>query len=97
MYCLLINALVRPRNLRFVRRNFSAVPLHEAGLVLCYLYPEAMKKLKLKFENELRAGTVVVSNTFAVPLWKPQRVVELRDMYRSKIYLYVTGNAAHNL
>jgi hypothetical protein len=97
IYCLLINALVRRRNLRFVRRNFYAVPLHEAGLVLCYLYSGAMVRLKSKFENELRAGTVVVSNTFAVPLWKPRGVVELRDMYRSKTYLYVTGNAARNL
>jgi hypothetical protein len=97
IYCLLINALVGRRNLRFVRRNFHAVPLHEAGLVLCYLYSGAMVRLKSKFEKELRAGTVVVSNTFAVPLWKSQRVVELRDMYRSKIYLYVTGNADRNL
>jgi hypothetical protein len=96
VYCFLINVLVRRKNLRFVRQNVFSVPLHEAGLVLCYLYSGAMVRLKAKFESELRAGAVVVSNTFAVPQWKPQRVVELRDMYRTKIYLYVTGNASHN-
>jgi hypothetical protein len=93
VYCLFINLLLRRRNLRFFCRNFHTVPLHETGLVYCYLYSGAMVKLKLKFEQELRPGTVVVSNTFAVPKWKPQRVVELNDIYRTKIYLYVTGNA----
>jgi hypothetical protein len=95
MYCLLINVLLRRKNLRFSCRNFREAPLHENGLVLCFLYPGAMKNLKPKFEQELRHGAVVISNTFAVPLWKPQRVVELNDMYRTKIYLYDTQVPAH--
>jgi hypothetical protein len=93
LYCILINVLFRRRNLRFYCRNFHTAPLHEASLVYCYLYSGAMEKLKPKFEKELRPGTVVISNTFAVPQWKPQRVVELKDIYRSKIYLYVAGDA----
>jgi hypothetical protein len=93
MYCLSINLLLRRKNLRFFCRNFHTAALHETGLVYCYLYSGAMEKLTLKFEQELRPGTVVISNTFAVPLWKPQRVAILKDMYRTKIYLNVAGNA----
>jgi Putative methyltransferase len=92
MYCTLLNRLMQYKNLRFFCRNFHSEPLHQAGLVHCYLYSEGMVKLRLKFERELHAGTVVISNTFAVPLWKPQRVIDLKDIYRTRIYLYVTGN-----
>jgi hypothetical protein len=89
LYCRLIALLYRRRNLRFFFRNFHAVALDDAGVVLCYLYPGAMTRLKPKFEQELRPGTIVVSNTFAVRQWRPQRVIELKDMYRTQIYLYV--------
>lgn len=75
-------------NVRLLRKDFFDVPLEEAGLVVCYLFPGAMSRLKEKFEKELRPGTWVVSNTFAVPGWTPVDVVDVRDLYRSKIYLY---------
>ncbi|MBD3393179.1 MAG: methyltransferase [Chitinivibrionales bacterium] len=84
-----LRALVQKRaNLEIVRRDILSVSLARAGLVTCYLYPDAMKKLKPKFENELQPGTVVVSNTFAVPGWEPSRVGELEDLYRTRIYEY---------
>jgi hypothetical protein len=94
MFCFLITMLSRQTNLHFFCQNVHAARLQEAGLVYCYLYSGAMKKLKLKFEQELRLGAVVISNTFAVPLRKPQRIVELKDIYRTKIYLYVIGDTA---
>jgi len=30
----------------------------------------------------------VISNTFAIPGWKPISIYELDDMYRTKIYVY---------
>jgi hypothetical protein len=91
MFCLLIKVLLKRKNLHFTFRNFHEISLHEAGLVLCYLYSGAMTKLKLKLELELRPGTMVISNTFAMPIWKPKKVVELKDLYRTKIYLYTAN------
>jgi hypothetical protein len=85
------NWLLRVRNLRFAREDFYRTPLDKADLVVCYLYGGAMERLRPKFERELRAGTVVVSNCFAIPQWKPVRVVEAGDVYRSRIYVYVVG------
>lgn len=83
-----LQLLLRFPNLQFSKQDILRVPLHEASLIVCYLYPGAMKKLKPKFEEELRPGTVVITNTFAVPGWNPVNTFFTEDVYRSKIYLY---------
>ncbi len=57
-------------------------------MVVCYLYPGAMRKLKDKFEQELAPGTLVVSNTFSISGWKPINVIDTHDLYNTHIYLY---------
>jgi hypothetical protein len=75
-------------NLHIQRRDFFAVSLKNVSLVVCYLYPEAMTRLKAKFEQELRPGTFVLSHTFAVPGWLPIRSERANDLYQTPIYLY---------
>jgi hypothetical protein len=75
-------------NVVFKCVNFYRVPLSDFDVVVCYLYPGAMEKLREKFDNELQSGSCVISHTFAVPGWKPERVVEVSDLYRTKVYMY---------
>lgn len=75
-------------NLNFYRKDFFHVSLDDASIVVCYLYPEAMKQLKNKLEKELKPGSVVISNTFAIPGWTPEHVHTLDDLYHTKIYVY---------
>lgn len=75
-------------NLELRFTNFFSLPLNEASLIVCYLYPGAMKKLKIKFEKELTKGTYVISHTFSIPGWQPLNVYEIHDLYHNKIYLY---------
>ena len=75
-------------NLTLLRADFHQAPLADAALVVCYLFPSAMRALKPKLESELRPGAIVVSNFFAVPGWQPQRVRTANDLYHSKVYLY---------
>ena len=72
----------------FTRADFYAVSLSDFDVAVCYLYPGAMEKLREKFVSELRPGTLVMSHTFAVPGWEPERVVEVSDLYRTKVYVY---------
>lgn len=88
LYSKLVNLILPLENLFMQRVDFFVVDLKDAGLVVCYLYPGAMTRLKAKFEEELRQGTWVVSNTFAVPGWQPVKIVEVNDLYRTKVYLY---------
>lgn len=76
-------------NLTLERKDFFQIPLNHVSLVVCYLYPGAMLRLKEKFEKELAPNTYVISHTFAIPGWKPIRFVQSDDLYRTPIYLYV--------
>ena len=80
--------LFRYPNLRFVRTDIFELSVGDAEAVICYLYPGAMTKLKSKLETELQPGTIVITNTFAVPGWKPEKIAEVADFHRSKIYFY---------
>lgn len=79
-------------NIKIYRKDFFQFPFHDASVVICYLFPGAMEKLKNKFENELSAKTLVVSNTFAIPGWIPDKIMRLDDLYQSKIYIYFKIN-----
>jgi len=75
-------------NLKIERHDFFDKSLRDADLVVCYLFPKGMERLQAKFERELRPGTKVVSNTFAIPGWTPNKIIEAHDIHSSKIYLY---------
>ncbi len=82
----------RPRpNLVLRRQDFFKADLGAYGLIYCYLCPALMVRLKPKLERELKPGTIVISNSFALSGWRPARVVEVDDFYRSRIYVYVLG------
>ncbi len=75
-------------NLVLHRADFWNVSLADASLVCCYLYPDAMTRLRTKFEAELRPGTWVLSNSFTVPDWQPAAARRAYDQYRTEVYLY---------
>jgi hypothetical protein len=60
----------------------------DAKLILCYLYPGGMRKLKPKLEQELRPGTLIISNTFSIPGWEPVQVLPAEDFFHSAVYVY---------
>ena len=76
------------RTKKCLRKDFFEADLSDAGLIVCYLYPGAMRKLKEKFEKELKPGTLIISNTFQIPGWEPKQIINLRDLYRTPIYFY---------
>jgi hypothetical protein len=75
-------------NLEIYRSDFFQESLKGAGLIVCYLYPDAMRKLQKKFKDELQPGTWIVSHTFALPHWSPENVVKVNDLYQTPIYFY---------
>lgn len=75
-------------NAQIARQDFFEADLSDADLIVCYLYPKAMEKLRPKFERELKPGTYVISNTFSIPGWTPLKTIKTNDFYHTKIYLY---------
>lgn len=91
-FCCVRNFIYPQSNLQIYRVDFFNIPLQDAALVICYLYRGAMKKLKLKFDAELDAGAIVLSNTFKFLDKTPNYTFEVADLYRTKIYVYYWEN-----
>jgi 16S rRNA A1518/A1519 N6-dimethyltransferase RsmA/KsgA/DIM1 with predicted DNA glycosylase/AP lyase activity len=79
------------QNLTLYRQDFYQADLSKASVVVCYLFPEAMSKIKDKISNELHQLNFLISNTFALPSHKPCKVMKLDDFYHSPIFLYNIG------
>ncbi|MFB9274791.1 class I SAM-dependent methyltransferase [Cohnella cellulosilytica] len=72
----------------FRKGNIYSVSYREARAVVCYLYPGAMKRLAPLLKEQLAPGARVVSVCFAIPDWRPERVVTCGDLYRTRVYVY---------
>ena len=83
-----IRASLQGKGIHIERANFLEVDLRDLDLIVCYQSPSIMSKLRLKFDEELKDSAYVVSNTFALPGWKPLRTVIVPDVYRTKVYIY---------
>jgi trans-aconitate methyltransferase len=73
------------------RKNFWSQNLAGADIVFCYLFPDVMQKLSDKLMAELRPGTWVVSCNFALPGFKPLRVVHPEgSLHSDPVFIYRT-------
>ena len=70
-------------------RNFWSQNLASADVVFCYLYPDVMQRLSAKLKMELRPGTLVVTCNFALPEFKPLRVLRPKgSLHSDPVYIY---------
>jgi SAM-dependent methyltransferase len=60
--------------------------IHDATVVAIYLLPAANLRLRPKLLKELKPGARIVSHTFDMGDWKPDRTVDMRG---TKLYLWV--------
>lgn len=85
----LFRHLLALENLVFLRQNFLDADLGGASVLLCYLYPGGMTAIQEKLNSSPPKGdTLIVSNTFALPGFKPVQIVHLKDPYLTPIYVY---------
>lgn len=56
------------RNITLKRANFFKIPINEATIVVVYLVPKTLEKLKEKFIKELKPGTLIVSYKYEMNL-----------------------------
>jgi ribosomal protein L11 methylase PrmA len=65
----------------FIEGDFLDIDLSEATVILCYLFPEALRALRPKFERELQPRTRIVSEVFSVPNWKENKIIEVNKKH----------------
>lgn len=77
-----------------IQANLFDVDLSKADVVTLYLTTDGNRKLKPKFEKELRLGSRVVSHDFAIPRWNPMETSDKPNGH--KIYLYKINSRQPN-
>lgn len=87
-FCKLRNFFRPYSNLKIVYGDLFDASLWNVTLIVCYLYPGAMKKLKQKLEREADYETIIASHTFAIIGWKPFFKIAVNDLYQTPIYHY---------
>ena len=84
----LLKKIGRLNNLTLYRQNFYQVNLPATAVIVCYLYPQAMHKIKHKLLAEQTKADFLISNYFALPSCQPEKIIRLDDFYKSPVYLY---------
>ncbi len=90
----LLKNVLALKNLTLYRKNFYHEELPDAAVLVCYLYPEAMKNIAQKLLIESPNIDFLISNNFALPSNKPRKKISIEDFYKSPIYLYQLAKVA---
>ncbi len=69
-----IRVWISQKDVELHLRDFNHAKLGDADVLLIYLVPEVMNKLKRKLDTELKSGTRVISHGFAIPDKEPMEV-----------------------
>lgn len=78
-------------NCRVELGDFWARPLGGFDVVHAFLSPAPMPRLWDKARAEMRPGSALVSNSFAIPGVAPDHVVEVDDRRRTRLFRYRPG------
>ncbi|WP_051303105.1 class I SAM-dependent methyltransferase [Psychromonas aquimarina] len=84
----IIGKCLRLKNLTLYKQDFYKADLYNASLLICYLDPLAMLKIKNKLAAQPGNINFLISNNFALPAWQPEKVIRLNDFYKSPVFLY---------
>ncbi|MDR1855224.1 MAG: class I SAM-dependent methyltransferase [Azoarcus sp.] len=75
-------------NVTVARGDFFARSWAEFDVVYAFLSPVPMAEVWEKARREMKPGSVLVSNSFAIPGVEPQRVVEVDDRRRTRLLVF---------
>lgn len=64
---------------RFEENDLFKADIHEATVVTLFLLSSVNERLKPKLLQDLKPGTRVVSNTFSMGNWKPEKELSVTD------------------
>jgi cyclopropane fatty-acyl-phospholipid synthase-like methyltransferase len=83
-----IRLLRLSKKAKIIRGNFFQKDFSSASVVTIFLLHDTNQDLKEKFQNELKSGTRIVSYSFVLEGWKPEKIYHNKDSNWGPIYLY---------
>jgi len=75
-------AISRFKNVEILNRDFFKINLKKYNIVVAYLLPDVMGKLEVKIYQEMRKGSILLTNTFTLKKHMPSQVI------KKKLYVY---------
>lgn len=75
-------------NTRLLRQDFWQHSFAPYDIVYAFLSPAPMSELWRKARQEMRPGTLLVSNSFAVPNLKPETIIAVGDQRQTQLFCY---------
>lgn len=77
------------KNVEIMRADFFDLNLKDADVIIFYMLEVILARLGPKFVEELKPGTIIVSNTFVIPGWTPVATHEVvKKPIPLNIYVY---------
>lgn len=70
---------------QFIEKNLFDADIHQATVVTLYLLPEVNRRLRPKLMKDLKPGTRIVSHSFDMGDWKPEKEQSINGR---RIYLW---------
>lgn len=65
--------LRKVKGVKIFSKSYWNVNLSEYDIIIVFGMTHIMNRLRIKFENELKPGTLVISNIFQIPGWVPTK------------------------
>lgn len=78
---------------RFEENDLFKADIHDATVVTLFLLSSVNERLKPKLLQDLKPGTRIVSNTFSMGDWKPEKELSITDndpsAFSRRFYLWI--------
>lgn len=88
LYSKLVSGIQKIKKIEFRRENFFKSDLRKADVIFAFLLPKTLKKLRVKFENECKKGTLVISHGFRIEGWEKKLTDKIEgDPFPTYYYL----------
>ncbi|MBI2329857.1 hypothetical protein HYU94_00500 [Candidatus Daviesbacteria bacterium] len=73
----------RVKNAKFLHGNIFSKTYSDADIIYIYLLPKGVSRLEEKLKKELKKGSVIITQTYHFPNWKPFKKLDNFYLYRS--------------
>ena len=87
LFCWLRAKCSRQSNLTVQYGNIYKQNVNNAGLVYCYLYPQAMERMA-PILHHIQPGGLIISQAFHLPGWRAHATHQAADLWHSPVYCY---------
>lgn len=75
-------------DIQFKKMNLHRYKYESGSIIVCYLYPAGMQKLKQTLIEQNINQIYIISVGFAINDLQPLRITECNDLFRTKVYTY---------